>query len=590
MSELIKAEIENAVSIIKTLTGNKISENMAFNHILLKFYFDEDFSKQLDDQLVTDGPNDGGIDFVYYDEEEDKLIVCQSKYTSALSCEDINSEFNKMHSTVNNFMRANTGMYNSVLKYTLQNAIDRLPEDNSGNVEYRLFTTANINTDEVKSKIEKLSPKYPLESIVINTYNDIDEQIQKTQGEIPTVSEARIRIDKAKNYLKYESVDSVGILCNVSSTSIVQLYNKFLSVGLFNLNIRRYIRHTSVDTGIKNTLNTNRDNFWFLNNGIIIACEEFEVDGNRVNLYNFSIVNGGQTTHLIATHKGPNTSEFYLPCKIVATKDEKRSSSFFTGIAEATNSQKPIFARDLKSNTPEMVSLARWLKRESIYLEIKRGVSPEKGFRPKIKIKNDELGQLILSFRDQRPGTARSGKKTIFENQGIYKQLYQENYLKDPSKKQFILDLIYLNERYKDVENKLKHEGRLTKDHIAILQNGKLTIFALLGVCYMLVNEVITEQQIIENPKILPDVVFEYGAVLSNYKDDDIDYKLKQIVVTIVKIVTEAYLKVQDGTTSPSNFMKTDPKYYNDIVTKFMDSFDYQEGREIKLNWDIFKR
>ena len=154
----------------------------------------------------------------------------------------------------------------------------------------------------------------------------------------------------------------------------------------------------------------------------------------------------------------------------------------------------------------------------------------------------------------------------------------------------FILDLIYLNERYKEVENKLKHEGRLTKDHIAILQNGKLTIFALLGVCYMLVNEDITEQQIIENPKILPDVVFEYGAVMSNYKDDDIDYKLRQIVVTIVKIVTEAYLKVQDGTTSPSNFMKTDPKYYNDIVTKFMDSFDYQEGREIKLNWDIFKR
>ena len=106
----------------------------------------------------------------------------------------------------------------------------------------------------------------------------------------------------------------------------------------------------------------------------------------------------------------------------------------------------------------------------------------------------------------------------------------------------------------------------------------------------MLVNEDITEQQIIENPKILPDVVFEYGAVMSNYKDDDIDYKLRQIVVTIVKIVTEAYLKVQDGTTSPSNFMKTDPKYYNDIVTKFMDSFDYQEGREIKLNWDIFKR
>ena len=40
MSELIKAEIENAVSVIKILTGNKISENMAFNHILIFHRFD----------------------------------------------------------------------------------------------------------------------------------------------------------------------------------------------------------------------------------------------------------------------------------------------------------------------------------------------------------------------------------------------------------------------------------------------------------------------------------------------------------------------------------------------------------------------
>lgn len=495
-----------------------------------------------------------------------------------------------MHSTVNNFERSNTGMYNDKLKYALQNAIDQLPDDSSGNVEYRLFTAATIDTEVIKSKIEKLSPKYPLESVIIDSINDIEDQIQRSQVEISTVSDFKIEIDKANNYLKYESVDSVGILCNVSSKSIEKLYNRFNCKGLFNLNIRKYIRNVSVDTGIRNTLTSDRDNFWFLNNGIIIACEEFEVDGNRVNLYNFSIVNGGQTTHLIATHKGPNASEFYLPCKIVATRDEKRSGSFFTRIAEATNSQKPIFARDLKSNAPEMVSLARWLERESIFLEIKRGVSPEKKLQ--IKIKNDELGQLILSFRDQRPGTARSGKKTIFENQSIYKQLYHENYLKDPSKKQFILDLIYLNEKYKDIENKLKHE--LDKEHKEILQNGKLTIFALMGVCYMLVNEDIATSEIIGNPKAVSDVQFEYGAILSNYKNDDIEEKFMQVVRAILDIVTEAYKKLNDDTNiiSPSNFMKTDPKYYNNIVSVFMRSFasNYQEAREIKSNWDIFKR
>ena len=369
------------------------------------------------------------------------------------------------------------------------------------------------------------------------------------------------------------------------------MYNKFFSAGLFDLNIRKYIRNTLVDNGIKRTLNNNRDNFWFLNNGIIIACEDFTIDGNRIHLENFSIVNGGQTTHLIATHKGTNTNEFYLPCKIVATKDEKQASFFFTSIAEATNSQKPIFARDLKSNTPEMVRLSRWLKDESIYLEIKRGCKPEKGFKPKTKISNEELGQLILSFVYQKPGTSRSGKKAIFENQNIYKQIYQENYQKIPAKKQFILDLIDLNDRYKEVENKFKQE-RLDPDQIVILKNGKQTIFALMGVCYMLVNGDISEKDILDNPKILSDVNFEYGALLSSYKEDDIEEKFEQIIYDIVEIVTDAFKNAfeSNNITSPSNFMKTDLKYYNEIAHKFIKSFNYGVGKDIKLNWDIFKR
>ena len=213
MSEIIKTEINIAKEEIKRLNQKTISDDRAFSHVLLKYYFDVNFY----DQVVTDGANDGGIDFLYYDEDEDKVIVCQAKYTELLSCEDINSEFNKMHSTVENFKRANTGMYNPILKQTLQNAIDQLPEDNSGNVEYRLFTIADINTDAIKSKIDNLAPKYPLDSVIIDTITDIEQQIQKVQGTLSTVSEAKISIDKAKNYLEYESYDSRGIMCNVPS-------------------------------------------------------------------------------------------------------------------------------------------------------------------------------------------------------------------------------------------------------------------------------------------------------------------------------------------------------------------------------------
>ena len=586
MNEIINSEIRVAISENKRLFQESISNERAFCHVLLKYYFGVDYH----DQVITDGANDGGIDFLFYDEEEEKVVVCQAKYTESLSAEGINTEFSKMYGTVENFRMAKTGIYNNVLKQELQNALDKLPDDNLGNVEYRLFTIADLDPDAIKAKIINFSPKYPLDCVIIDTVADIEQQIQKVNGSIATVNEYKIQIDKPRNILEYESSDSKGIMCNVSSRSIIQLYNNFYSAGLFDLNIRRYIRNTLVDNGIKKTLNSDKENFWFLNNGIIIACDDFQIDGNKIWLSKFSIVNGGQTTHLIATHKNLS-QEFYLPCKIVAAKSEKRKENFFTGIAEATNSQKPIYARDLKSNTPEMVRLAKWLRDESIYLEIKRGSKPLNGFKPKTKICNDELGQLILSFAYQKPGTSRSGKKAIFENQNIYKQIYQEEYHKDLAKKRFVLDIIDLNERYKEIENKFKSE-RLSSDQLIILKNGKQTIFALMGLCSMLANQMISEQEILDDPKILMNQLFEFGAILSEYKKDDLEGKLEQIIYDIIDIVTDTFKKAFDDglVTSVSNFMKTDAKYYNEIALKFIKNFNYAAGKDVKINWDIFVR
>ena len=73
------------------------------------------------------------------------------------------------------------------------------------------------------------------------------------------------------------------------------------------MNIRHYIRSRMVDDKINETLHKNRGDFWFLNNGIVIACEDFMIDGSKITLTNFSIVNGGQTTYLIGQYKGSTT-------------------------------------------------------------------------------------------------------------------------------------------------------------------------------------------------------------------------------------------------------------------------------------------
>ena len=594
MSELIESQIKKAKEAIKALSGKTISDDRAFSHMLLNVVFKQAYT----DQIVTDGPSDGGIDFLYYNEDEAKLIIAQSKYTSSLEANTVIAEFQKMYSTYNNFKRGNTGIYSEDLKKELTNAIDQMPDDNSGVVEFHLYTkAAGFDAEAVLRKMEQTMADFPLDSAKLFDLEEIENAIDATLQDIEIVSEDSIFIDKAGNYLEYESSALHGIMCNVQSKSIVHLFDKYQNSGLFDLNIRRFIKNKLVDEAIKKTLDTDRSNFWFLNNGIIIACEDYSISGYKINLSNFSIVNGGQTTQLIGEYKGTNTEDFVIPCKIVAVKNKKTAPELFNRIAQASNSQKPILPRDLRSNSKEMVALARWLKEAGVFLEIKRGTTTKKATAScKYVLKNDELGQLLLSFVHQQPGTSRSGKKIIFESPEYYGKLYRVNYQSDANKKQFILDLIDLKARYDALDAAYKDAEdtthKLSTEQMNILQNGRQTIFALLGVCYRLVNEQVTSERILESQNALSADKFAYGPILSNYKQDDIDEKFEAVVSTIISIVTELYEKAYEAgsTSSVSNFMKTDPKYYEQIVKKFIGYFKFADGKNIMANWDIFKQ
>ena len=586
MSEIINSQLSVAKASIHELCGSSISDDRAFSHVLLKNIYGVDYIDQLD--LVTDGVNDGGIDFLYYDEEENKVIICQAKYTGALSFEQIISELSKMYSTVQNFKKAHTGSYNDKVKKALQNALDRLPDDCQDNIDFAVFTTAPLDINAAKKKIENTEHPFSAGTVSLYSVEDVEKAIQRAQETLQTVSREKLKLDKPRNYLEYESEDLVGIFCNVLSTSIVQLYNKYAGAGLFDLNIRRYIRNKLVDSGITRTLDSDRENFWFLNNGIIIACTDYAVDGDTVRLENFSIVNGGQTTQLIGTYKGTNTKEFYIPCKIVATKDAEKAGYFYTKIAEATNSQKPIYPRDLKSNTPEMLRLSKWLEQEKVYLEIKRGYRPSKKYN--YSIKNDELGQLILSFALQQPGTARNGKSKIFEA-NTYDRIFKVNYEKDPVKKGFILDLIDLESRYQAIEKKYKLTG-LDPMQTEILKNGKQMIFAIMGICYRIVNGELSENDLLNSPKSVANIPFSYGRFISCYTKDDLEKRLERVVKAVVKILADSYKMAYNNkqATSVSNYFKSDAKYYSDILQSFAQMLDFMVGEELKQNMLIFKR
>lgn len=596
MNHIIQRELSSIVEFTENTTNGTISEDKAFSMFIIQyFYFNGmPIDKCYTDiyEMITDGANDGGIDFVYYDDENDKIILGQSKYRKSVSPEDVITELNKMSNTVQNFIDKNTGTYNPLVRNQLQNALDRLPEENTGNIEYCIFAATQINIESIQRKISSQHSSYSIDMISLYQEDDIVERVNEALQKINLVKEESVSIDKAKNYLEYSSKNSEGIIVNLSSKSLISMFSKYAEEGLFDLNIRKYINNRTVDEGIRHTLANDRQNFWFLNNGLIVACKDYYVDGNTVKLFDFSIVNGGQTTNIIGKFKGNNEEEFFIPCKIIKEKDGKGSENFYNRIAEATNSQKPILPRDLKSNSPEMRKLKRWLNKNNIELEIKRGDSS--GLKsPRYKIKNDELGQFILSFVCQKPGTSRSGKKRIFDNGDLYNQVFRVNYEDDTNKSEFIISAIDLIYRSNKIFSELKKSKELKPDQKEILKNGTQIIFALLGVVYRLANNDIDKYELIQDPlTVKMQNKFKYRAIL-NKKNDNVDNYLKSIIIDIIRILTEKYKqdsRYNPSITSVSNYFKTDNKYYELIIPGFVDHLDYSVGEDILEKEYIFKQ
>lgn len=580
----IKKELEKS--------KKKVADESVFEYLAMQFfcYKIKNIEPKLYDieSSITNGPNDGGIDFVYYDDEEPKVVLGQCKYTENMKLNDIISELNKMSSTVENFKKANTGTYNKKLKTNLQNALDRLPDESAGNVEYCIFTTSDINQNDVTNKLHAENNLYSKDMVSVYGVSEINSQIKELIEKAKTVNEYKIEIDHPHNVLQYETDNVSGIMVNMSSESLVRMYDKFKDEGLFDLNIRKYIKNKTVDEGIKETLDKERDNFWFYNNGLTIACSEYVLDGNKVKLYDFSIVNGGQTTNRIGNYKGSNNDKFYLPCKIISIKNNDQK--LYSKIAEATNSQKPINPRDLKSNSPEMKMLQRWLGKEGVYLEIKRGEKKKRNGR---NIKNDELGQLLLSFGYQQPGTARNGKRSIFENKPLYNKLYRVNYEKDPNKKEFILDLIKLSEDYSNIEADFKNGTKIAEDDKNILSNAKYVIFSLLGLSYFIANGDYSRDDLNNDTSVLKNPELIYSKFISNYKDDDYEERLESLIEIILSSLCDTYEDCvgRNEVTSISNLFKTDKKYRDSIVKDFLNVINKRTMRnEFISACEILKR
>ncbi len=326
--------------------------------------------------------------------------------------------------------------------------------------------------------LQVLKPQHEFVTYLLSFGNDIEYEILEIENPKEFVDEATITIDRPNNFAYFG--DEGSIITNISAKSLKDLYDMYGYRGLFAQNLRYYVKNAKIDGNIIESIQEKPENFWYYNNGIIMVCDDFSIIGTQITVRHFSIINGGQTTKLIGETEF--NTDFFMQCKIIKNKysDDEERVEFIANVAEASNTQKPIKDKDIIANRPEQRLLKKQLSEAGIYCQIKRGEKVNKKLYPAAwqNTTNEELGQFILSFVYQKPGTARGSKSSICGNKERYNLLFGKKYNND-----FLGDLLKLKAYYKLWATKTKKEDDGSDPYkVGLVNNGMFFVTAIIGV------------------------------------------------------------------------------------------------------------
>ena len=542
------------------------------------FFFCEDNAKFDKDEVIdylTDGANDGGIDAIFNDpnSEDNDVIIMQSKYynKSRLKINDIIMELHKIKNTLNSFKEEKFASFNKNLVMAYKNSINQKNE--IGTIRICFFTTYQGRTKENRDNIIKEARELFRDfDIDIDIYfkKDIENQIELCENGKLFIEEDKLIIDEKNNYLKYNS----SVIVNISAKSLQDLYYR-KGNNLLGMNLRYYVRQKLVDSAIESTIKNEPQKFWYKNNGIIIACENYNIEDKTLRLKNFSIINGGQTTTRIG--KIDIDEDFYLQCKVIVYQGSniQEKSKFVYDIAEASNAQKPIKKADLKANAPEQLLLKENLAKVGVYYITKRGEVVPKQYKDKLykNTKLDEVGKLSLAGILQMPGSARSNSAKMYDS--------KYDYIFKDVKAGVIADLLKIDYYYKNfLKNKLK-EFEFEQDIILpMIKNGRT--FQLACIVFLLkikrniflYNDIARlMNDISELKNILKKVGdMEYLIKRKINAEEEIFYKIfsligKEVLGYCFQFAKDVAME-KNETIVASDYLKSDNNYYRKVIQR----------------------
>lgn len=403
----------------------------AFQWVILELILSLN-SSEIEEAIVDEGM-DGGIDAVHISHTDVHIFTCT--YAETFKNAARNFPQNKLDSLIVTvqkiFSKELTESDINPLLWEKVKYIWSLMSTGSVNLIFHIVSNKLKPTVTAIRRLEEsLSPFH----FVKFNYFDLEDTVSAILREKhhPVNGECTFI---ARNHFQKSDGPLKATVATISATDLVKLIadpadESKINEEIFNDNVR-------IDLGLKNAINKGiyesaladgNYEFWYLNNGIMLVCDECDYIPNsvspRAKLINVQIVNGGQTSRTLfhAYKENPNAvSHIDILVRIVETKDRSISER----ISETANRQTPVNTRDLHANDWIQKKLEEEFLAEGYYYERKKNQHLDQPTDKRLD--NELLGQIALAYYFGMPSEARNSKSIVFGDE--YSKIFDEEHV-----------------------------------------------------------------------------------------------------------------------------------------------------------------
>ncbi|MEX2645332.1 MAG: AIPR family protein [Gaiellaceae bacterium] len=209
----------------------------------------------------------------------------------------------------------------------------------------------------------------------------------------------------------------------MTGEDVGKLYRQ-AGVRLFARNIRGYLGDTKINREMQRTIKKDPQNFWYLNNGVTIVCNEarFEQEGGRelLNLAYPQVINGQQTTRTLANANPRDSAKARVSVRVISIPrhSAEQYERLVSQIVRATNWQNVIKPSDLMSNDPRQIELEREFRKLNYLYVRKRQVQAEArrvSFQYQMMITKEALANAFAACLEESL-PKRVGLQPLFED------------------------------------------------------------------------------------------------------------------------------------------------------------------------------